>query len=613
MTKENKKFLTLENLVVLDCEVYPNYTLFAFKSLDHGTIVTLDIRGEDNCLSHEKLKLLHKIMVSKTTFGYNSRNYDIPVILYALQGKTAREICNLSNYIIDNNSPRWKTMDKFNLMSNNSIDHFDIQEPSPAVRISLKLYGARLHSKKLQDLPIKPNTMLSKKEMDNIDLYCINDLNTTIDLYNSIKNVIDLRLNMGKRYGSDLRSKSDAQIAEVVIKSQLSATGSFSKAPKIPEGKVFKYDKPKYITFESDILKDLLKTVEEQRFLLDANGKLKLPEDLTKFKIVIGSLQYKLGIGGLHSKETSQAIVAKDDEYLIDKDVTSYYPSIILNEKLYPKHLGEPFLDVYKKIVEERVEAKVSKNTVVNESLKIVINGSYGKLGSKYSFLYSPNLLLNVTLTGQLALLMLIEKLESCGFRVVSANTDGVVAIVNKDKYKQYSDICNQWENCTKFNLEESRYTAMYSRDVNNYLAIKTNGFKTKGAFKIGDIRGNPDADISVEAVREFLINKKPIIKTISECKDVRKFIFARTVNGGATYKGEYLGRVVRWIYSTNGDKILVNKPHVTTGKFSKVPKSDGSRPLMDLPGELPEDLDISSYVKESVKLLDSCGYFEKL
>ena len=76
------------------------------------------------------------------------------IILFALQGKTAKEICKLSNYIIENNSTGWKTLQNFSLFWPNSIKHFDIQEPSPGVRVSLKLYGGIMHSDKLQDLPI---------------------------------------------------------------------------------------------------------------------------------------------------------------------------------------------------------------------------------------------------------------------------------------------------------------------------------------------------------------------------------------------------------------------------------------------------------------------------
>ena len=93
----------MENLVVLDSEVYPNYTLFAFKNIDNKNILTIEIKGPDSSLDDESYRKLNAIMKKRTTFGFNSINYDIPIILFALKRKTAKEIHRLSNYIIDNN------------------------------------------------------------------------------------------------------------------------------------------------------------------------------------------------------------------------------------------------------------------------------------------------------------------------------------------------------------------------------------------------------------------------------------------------------------------------------------------------------------------------------
>ena len=82
----------MENLVVLDCEVYPNYTLFAFKNIDNQNIITIEIKGPDNFLDDESYRKLNTIMKKRTTFGFNSINYDIPVILFALKRKTAKEL-----------------------------------------------------------------------------------------------------------------------------------------------------------------------------------------------------------------------------------------------------------------------------------------------------------------------------------------------------------------------------------------------------------------------------------------------------------------------------------------------------------------------------------------
>ena len=595
----------MENLVVLDCEVYPNYTLFAFKNIDNQNILTVEIKGSDSSLDDESYRKLNTIMKKRTTFGFNSRNYDIPVILFALKRKTAKEIHKLSNYIIENNSPGWMTLQKFDLVwSPFEIKHFDIQEPSPGVRVSLKLYGARLNSHRLQDLPIEPGMTLNEVDMENVKLYCVNDLNTTIDLFNHIKDRMQLRFDMSKQYTQDLLSKSDAQIAEAVIKSELNKKfpGRRLYAPKIPDSATFKYLAPKFIKFETPQLKEILKSINETTFQLDAKGSIKLPADLKKAKIKLGKSIYQLGIGGIHSTEKKQCVIPNKDQILADKDVASYYPSIILNLELYPKHLGTSFLDIYRNIVEQRLKAKKEGNKVVNESLKIVINGSFGKLGSKYSALYSPDLMIAVTLTGQLALLMLIEKLELNGISVISSNTDGFVSLMHKDQYQTYDDICFDWELNTGFDLEETRYKALYSRDVNNYLAVTEKGAKGKGIFTIDSIGKNPQAPICINSVIDLFTKNIPIEKTIRECKDLTQFLTVRSVTGGAVFRNEYLGRVVRWIYSTNGEAIKYKK------NGNKVAKSDGARPIMTL-DNFPTDIDYARYINEAMDILDDLGF----
>lgn len=61
------------------------------------------------------------------------------------------------------------------------------------------------------------------------------------------------------------------------------------------------------------------------------------------------------------------------------------YPSIILEHKVYPQHLGESFLQVYAKIKSDRIKAKHEGNKVVDATLKLSLNGLSGNLQSEYS------------------------------------------------------------------------------------------------------------------------------------------------------------------------------------------------------------------------------------
>ncbi len=618
----------MKDKFVVDCEVYKNYFLAAFKGLKTGKVYTIEVRGEDKALTIEDNKLLRSIMCLRETFGFNTINYDIPIILQALRGKSCTYIKEMSDFIIENNSRGWQTLMYYGLAIPAQINNFDIAEVAPGVKISLKLYGARLHSRRLQDLPYDPATILTEEQMDAVKLYCINDLDTTLDLYRKIEDRVTLRYDMSTRYEANLMSKSDAQIAEAVIKSELGKKANARmRVPKIPEGTTFTYKIPDYVKFKTKQLQDTLEFIRNHEFELSPKGSIKLPDELRKMKIKIGTTIYQMGIGGLHSKEKSKPVIPDEYQYLIDKDVEAYYPRIILNLGLFPEHLGEEFLEVYENIVKERVKAKKEKNQVVNESLKIVINGSFGKFGNKYSALYSPDLMMAVTLTGQLSLLMIIEELELNGISVVSANTDGFVSLVQADDYDIYQRLCKEWEKVTRFTLEETRYKALYSRDVNNYLAVKEdNTPKSKGIFALGDIGKNPSGDISIIAVIEHLIHGTPILHTIERCNDIRKFIHVKAVTGGALWNKEYLGKVVRWIYSeTYGATIYRKKdygsykyvgerwtkkdikPGVLTMIQHKVSKSDGSRPIMEI-GEFPEDLDYRRYIEDSMIIMDTLG-----
>jgi DNA polymerase elongation subunit (family B) len=310
---------------------------------------------------------------------------------------------------------------------------------------------------------------------------------------------------------------------------------------------------------------------------------------------------YRMGIGGLHSSESCVA----HRGLLTDRDVRSYYPRIILNEQLYPSHLGEHFLTVYSGLVERRLEAKRTGDKVTNEALKIVLNGSFGKFGSKWSILFAPDLLIQTTVTGQLALLMLIECLEEAEFSVVSANTDGVVIKYDESNLEQLNSIVAAWEFITGFTTEDTSYKALYSRDVNNYIAVKPDGStKLKGAYANGGLQKNTTNEICVEAVIAFLVEDVPIETTINTCADVRKFITVRQVKGGAVYESEYLGKAVRWYYAQSEKRFI---SYQTNG--NKVPRSDGARPLMQLPDSLPHDINYQWYIDEARSILNDVGY----
>jgi hypothetical protein len=616
------------NEFLFDVECYPNFFLIGFKSFVTGRVLFI----EQSEWETANLDLLRWITGNITLVGFNSKKYDLPMLWACFAGLNYGQLHALSNKLILGGYPVWRCEKEFKF-TQFRCDHIDLQQVAPAAAqfLSLKQYGGRMHVPKLQDLPIDPHHDLTIEESRIIRLYNVNDLDITGWLRYTLDTAIKLRETMGKMYGVDLRSLSDAQIAEKTIASELKANAAVEAfVPKVHSGTTFKYRNPPYQRFFSDKLKALHQSILDTTFVVDEQGKVRVIENgewrtaTNLWSIKIGQSKYKLGIGGLHSSEQGQTYFSDDKYLLLDRDVASYYPAIILNQGLFPTHLGPAFLNTYRDIVNRRLEAKKAKDKPTANSLKIVINGSFGKLGSRWSVFYAPDLLVQVTLTGQLSLLMLIEMLEWSGIPVVSANTDGIVCRVPTGGQEAYLRCVRDWEAMTGFETEETRYASIHSRDVNNYFAIADDGeIKAKGAYTNDlsfkdknreSLMTNPNGTIVTEAVMLFLktcktSNPITIEQTISKCKNITKFLFVKRVNGGAVKDGVYIGKVVRW-YMRKGEFGCIRYSQANAaGRITTVSETTGSHPLMDLT-DFPKDVDVNWYIRRAHSILKDVGYY---
>jgi len=694
----------VKRTLIHDIEIYENYALIGFMDIQTGEVWSWEFEGS---LTSEERTAIRKLVMKNLIVGFNSRGFDMLILFAALKGFSAKALKRLANEIIVGKrgkngdfvqQKRWDIERDWEIEIPSKLDHIDLIEVAPG-KASLKIYNGRIHGKRMQDLPIDPEAILTEDQKEEVYRYWKNDLQATKDLYLSLSEQIALRTELSREYGMDLRSKSDAQVAEAVIKKRVEQiTGTAPKKPDLANIKPFKYRASDYIRFENEHLNDLLDTIEAWEFKLSYSGKVQMPEFLSDAEITfeqmgetighlnedeednregalrLGTSVYRMGIGGLHSSEKRAVHHSDKDFVLIDADVASYYPNIILTLGLYPETMGKVFLKVYQGIVDRRLAAKAKQKElekeikalegrmaqenrpselmrervaelkaeahqqkVANEGGKIMINGSFGKLGSRWSALFSPNLLITVTLTGQLALLMLIEWMELAGISVVSGNTDGIVIKCPRDRLDEMKSIIKRWESETGFEMETAEYTSLYSRDVNNYIALKSGADpKRKGAYAKSGLeeKKNPTMDICAEAVSIFLSTGVPVSKTIRDCRDIRKFVTVRTVKGGAIWnvkeveferigkrgqklkpgikfdasEAQYLGKAIRWYQSTCGNGAIHYKD-----SLNRVPKSEGARPLMDLPDEFPEDVDFSWYVRESRRILVDIGYYEEI
>lgn len=600
---------------IYDVESYSNYFLVAFTSLRTGKVIYFEAIGEDTTLTPNQITALSWVMHNLTLVGFNSRSYDNTILAMATAGCKCREMKDASTLLIRDEVRPYEVLKKYGVKALKGVDHIDLIEVAP-LRASLKIYGGRLHTKQMQDLPFHPSTVLSDDQITITRWYCVNDLTQTAHLRMALDEQLKLRLSLSNEYGIDLRSKSDAQIAEAVIADELTKlNGHRPRKPFIEPGTRYRYRVPDFINFLTPRMNWVLDIIRKTDFIVSPGGNVGMPPELQEMKIQLADGIYRMGIGGLHSSEKKTAHYEDEHYILVDRDVTSYYPWIILLLGLFPEHLGVNFLRVYHRIVTRRLDAKKRGDKVIADSLKITINGSFGKLGSPFSMLYAPDLLIQTTVTGQLALLMLIEALELNDITVVSANTDGIVIKCRRNMQDRMDEIFKWWEGVTGFGTEETPYRAVYSRDVNNYLAIKPNGeIKSKGAFSRPGLQKNPVNEICIEAVEKKLTTGASLSGTIRGCNDIRMFVTVRTVKGGAvkvrtngdgTDSTEYLGKAIRWYYAQGEEGEIV---YAKSG--NKVPRSDGAKPLMKLPDHLPSDINYEWYIEEAEKMLGQLGYY---
>ena len=597
-----------------------------------------------------------------TWVSFNGDNFDRPLIAAALEGYDALAIKMIANKIILERLNSWTTYKHFGLdFKRVDVDHIDLFNVAPGPMISLKQYAGRMGFPTMQDMPIHHDHDCNPKERLIIKDYCVNDLGVTEWLYNQLSVENELRVELSAQYGIDLRSKSDAQIAEAILKHTVGITkGTRGIIPEKVE-----YKAPKFIKTRHLGLVEVMTMLENHEFGINSgNGSPEVPAFLRE-PLRINDGYYQMGVGGLHSTHDKQLYLeASEGCELSDFDVASYYPNIMLKAGLTPKldwGKGELFIDEYRKIYEARMAAKDAGNKKVANSLKITLNGTFGKLGNLYCSFYSPELMLGVTITGQLNLLCLIVELEKIkGVKVQSANTDGILLSFHPALRERVETVIAGNAHRTGFIYEETKYKKVAMKDVNNYIAIKTdNTAKRKGLYAVAGVQEmkNPTMEVCSNMAVDYLVEGIHPSEAIKRYKKIEDFVATRGVSGGGVQHertvlvddwtevdygqwmrevwlrdqtcnrapvkrksrphpveigigGTSFGRVARWYMTTEKKQPITSMtgevPGVSNG--SQVAKTEGAQLCMTLPKGLPKDLDKQWYINETLSILSDLG-----
>lgn len=496
--------------------------------------------------------------------GYNNLHYDNPIINYIIEYEDklmqyniptiCSSIFNLSKTITtssEDNIDAWKHW-KYQIW----FDTFDILTMlySNKLRVGLKEIQVTMQYPNVQEFVCDWTKLLPLEDFDSMIDYNINDIESTSELLKRCKKDVDLRIAIEDEYGVRVLSKDGVNIGmKILTQKYLEKTGLTwqdikdlrSPMSVIPLKDVIL----PFIKYDSPILQRVLDDMKNQIVSPGRKGY--------ENKFVFNNLRYSVGVGGIHSVNSPEIIIPRDDEMLIDIDVASLYPSMLIEYEFYPKHLGKEFLEVYKQIKDERIEAKHNGDKVKNETLKLALNGLSGNLQNEHNFCYSPFAVMQIRINGQLLLLMLAEKLTQIGCRIVQANTDGLFVLLKKDVYSKVNSICREWEQLTKLTLEEDRFKAMYQYAINDYFAItEDNKVKEKGMFITAVKLGKGlTPKIIPKAVISFFKDGISVEDTIKNCTDIRDFLMSEKT--GKQWHVEYMNeeqqRTNRFYASTNG------------------------------------------------------------
>jgi hypothetical protein len=306
------------------------------------------------------------------------------------------------------------------------------------------------------------------------------------------------------------------------------------------------------------------RTEKLQNFLIKLKNITINPFEKDQFKeeVEFNGKYYTMALGGLHSVDEGKAYYATKDMLIKDADADSYYPYYLVNYALKAAHLASVILTIFGDFLFKRMTFKRDKNKPMAGIYKIFVNAIWGKSGDADSMLKDDMVLYGVTINCQLFLIMLIEDLELANFKVISANTDGVTALVPADRVAEYDKILNDWSIRTKYNMEVNNYDLYVRTAVNSYVCTINNGdgkvtVKRKGSdfnstlFK-EDLSKGYRHPVVAKAIEEFYVNKTPIKDTLVNHKNILDFCIAQRTGG--QFKNQL-------IYIKDGKKVVEDVP----------------------------------------------------
>ena len=619
---KNLRVMWIRNMVVCvyDIEIFPNCFHCCCKDTETGELYKFEISERKN-----QLRELVEFFQRPYLFcGYNNHHYDDVIVNYmidyynALTGLPYWRICqslfNLSSTIVGDEEgsrekvKRWKYAHYFK-----SMDLLTMQF-SQKLRVGLKTMQVTMHYKNVYEYEGDFDSPIFNKDIDQMISYNINDVESTEELLNRLKDQIELRLFIEQEHGIDCLSMDSVKMAETFLLEK------YSERSGIPKNVIKEMRSPMdYIPLKDVILPFIkYKNPKLQDVLEDMKKQIVYSKERKSYekKFVLSNVVYSVGVGGIHSIHTPQIFLPKDDEHIGHADVTSMYPSFLIKYQWGPRHLGKLFCDIFSEIYDERVEAKRTGQKVKNLFLKIVLNSPTGKMQQEVSWMYDPFNVFKIRINGQLILLMLVDRLLELGCEIIQVNTDGVVYRAKNQLREGIERAIHEVETITQLMFEIDEYEAFYQYAINDYFGVEKGYSEThdpkliekKGMFITDTKLGKGLAPVVIpKAVINYFLTKQPVDEFIVKDKDIRDFLMSQAVDKKfkVVHGEKPIQRINRFYASTDGPYLYKVDPNGDREKTNMLTKSGVT--ILNKFDELPiEDRKINYryYISEAKKVI---------
>lgn len=584
--------------LVYDIESYPNLFTLCMESVETGCQWQFEVSERKNDLVLLRF-FIHTLAENNCRLaGYKNVDYDYPVLHYVLLSgcKNARDIYSKSQAVLKSNN-KFGSIVKWDEVLVEQIDLFKIWHYDNFARsTSLKLLEFNMRMSSIEESKVPFDTEVSVHQIDDVIFYNKHDVKASVQFYwitrgskdgkpvtpGSNDDKISFREELSDKYKKNMMNFNDTKIGKDYFIMELE---------KNKKGSCFYYENnqrkirqtPRHIIpFEKLILPIVKFEDAEFQSFFERFRKITVTETKGSLKGIYHihkGFRFDFGTGGIHGSIERELVIPAADEMIIDCDVTSLYPSLAIVNNFYPEHLGQPFCEIYAELFRQRnVVYNKKEYPTINLMLKLALNGVYGDSNSEYSPFYDPWMTMSITLNGQLLLCMLAEQLMKFG-RILQINTDGVTMLIKKEHEAHYMSVIKWWESVTGLSMEYAYYAKMLIRDVNSYLALKTDGkVKEKGAYETQpDWHKNHSKLVVPKAVKGWFVNGTDLAETIHNHPEVMDFCLRTRLKGNhdRMHHGERrIGKVNRYIVSNSGEVLKkVMPPKGLPGQYKKANK----------------------------------------